>query len=144
MVLAGIDLTYSEAVLSRILGTDEVGTPSFAITQLSVLRLDVEYRTWSITQLTATLDMGQPVIAFVTTNFLDHWEIATAHAVVIVGIETGQRVWIHDPFLPVGPTAVSWDGMLAAWFEFEYRGATLKSQKFSSLLNFLRKVLARD
>ncbi|MEZ4866772.1 MAG: C39 family peptidase [Caldilineaceae bacterium] len=145
MVLARIGLTYSEPELSKILGTDDdVGTPTFAITKLSSLGLDVDYRMWSIMQLAVTLTAGHPVIAFVQTEFLDHWRDATAHAVVIVGMEIEQRFWIHDPILATGPTAVSWDGMLAAWFEFAHRGATLQRKKHFSLFDLLRKVVNRD
>ena len=93
MVLARIGLAYSEAELSQVLGTDEVGTPSFAVTKLSQVRLDVDYR---------------------------------------------------NPILSTGPTAVSWDGMLAAWFEFAYRGATLQRKKRFSLVDWVRKGINRD
>ncbi len=145
MVLASMGLAYSEAKLSHVLGTtEEVGTPSFAVTKLAQLSQNVDYRVWSIAQLATTLANNDPVIAFVKTQFLDHWEVATAHAVVIVGIEIEQRFWIHDPILPTGPTAVSWDGMLAAWFEFAHRGATLQRKKQFSLFNLIRKVVSRD
>jgi ABC-type bacteriocin/lantibiotic exporter with double-glycine peptidase domain len=144
MILTKMGLTYSELKLSQMLGTDEVGTPSFAVTNLSQLRLDVDYRIWSTAQLAVTLAHNYPVIAFVQAQFLDHWKVATSHAVVFVGMEIKQRFWIHDPILPTGPTAVSWDGMLAAWFEFAYHGATLQRKKRFSFLDWVRKVVARD
>jgi ABC-type bacteriocin/lantibiotic exporter with double-glycine peptidase domain len=144
MVLAGIGKSYSESKLSQVLATDEAGTPSFAITKLSKLSLDVDYRIWSVAQLAVTLTDHHLVIAFVQAGFLDHWEVDAAHAVVIVGIEIDRCFWLHDPVLAVGPTAVSWDGMLAAWFEFAYRGATLQRKKQFSLVDWVRKVVNRD
>jgi hypothetical protein len=40
--------------------------------------------------------------------------------------EENQRYWLHDPALPDGPTSVLWQGLLAAWAEFGYRGARLR------------------
>lgn len=65
MVLTEMGLTYSELELSQVLGTDEVGTPSFAVTNLSQLRLDVDYRIWSTAQVAVALVHNYPVIAFV-------------------------------------------------------------------------------
>ena len=48
-----------------------------------------------------------------------------AHAVVIVGVEEGRHFWINDPAKQQAPLAVSWGGLLAAWAEFDYRGAAL-------------------
>lgn len=126
MVLAHLGLEYSESELGRVLGVREFGTPSFAIWQLASLGLEVTYREWSIPQLLEALDAGRPVIAFVRTGLLDYWRQDVAHAVVIVGIEVGQTFWLHDPVLPAGPSSVSWNGLLAAWAEFAYRGATIE------------------
>lgn len=126
MVLAYIGLQFSEDELSRVLGTTDFGTPAFAITQLAKLKVRVDYRVWSVAQLSLTLENDRPVIAFVQTQFLDYWQSDAQHAVVLVGVEPHQRIWVHDPDLPDGPTPVSWDGFLAAWFEFDQRGATIQ------------------
>ena len=63
------------------------------------------------------------MILFLRTRFLDHWQHDVAHAVVVMGYEENQRFWLHDPAFRQGPTAVSWEGLLAAWAEFGYRGA---------------------
>lgn len=44
---------------------------------------------------------------------------------VVVGAEEGQQFWLHDPALSAGPVSVSWNGLLAAWAEFGYRGALI-------------------
>jgi ABC-type bacteriocin/lantibiotic exporter with double-glycine peptidase domain len=125
MVLAYLGLERSETEISRILGAQEFGTPSFAVQRLTTLGLRVIYREWSIPQLLDALDAGQPVILFVRTGMLDHWQEDVAHAVVAVGAEERERFWLHDPALPTGPTVVSWNGLLAAWAEFGYRGAAI-------------------
>ncbi len=68
------------------------------------------------------------MLAFVRTQFLDYWQEDVAHAVVIVDAEPDQIFWIHDPALAAGPIATLWDGLLAAWAEFSYRGATINSR----------------
>lgn len=126
MLLAYLGIERSEAEVGQMLGAQEYGTPSFAIQRLLVaLGVQVTYRQWSLPELTAALTSKQPVIIFVRTGFLDHWTKDVAHAVVIVGVEKGQRFWINDPARERAPLAVSWDGLLAAWAEFDYRGATL-------------------
>lgn len=126
MVLASLGLEHSESQISQILGAREFGTPSFAVQRLTTLGLQVIYREWSIPQLLAALDARQPVILFVRTGLLDYWREDVAHAVVVVGVEESQHFWLHDPALSTGPLVVSWNGLLAAWAEFGYRGATIR------------------
>ncbi len=125
MVLSYLGLEYSEDEISRTLGSQEFGTPSSAVEKLTTLDLQVVYREWSIPQLLSSLNTEQPIILFVRTGFLDHWQEDVAHAVVVVGAEENQRFWLHDPALPTGPLSVSWNGLLAAWAEFGYRGASI-------------------
>jgi len=44
---------------------------------------------------------------------------------VLVGANQDQNFWVHDPVQLTGPITVSWHGLLAAWSEFNYRGAIL-------------------
>jgi ABC-type bacteriocin/lantibiotic exporter with double-glycine peptidase domain len=125
MVLAYLGLELTEAEVSQTLGAQEFGTPSFAVQQLTALNVQVTYREWSVAQLLDALRAKAPVLVFVRTAFLDHWTNDVAHAVVIVGATENQQFWIHDPAWPAGPQAVSWDGLLAAWAEFSYRGAVI-------------------
>jgi hypothetical protein len=126
MVLAYLGLEHSEAQVSQILGAREFGTPSFAVRRLAALGLPVVYREWSIPQLLVALDARQPIILFVRTGLLDYWREDVAHAVVAVGAAEDQQFWLHDPALPTGPVVVSWNGLLAAWAEFGYRGAVIR------------------
>jgi hypothetical protein len=66
------------------------------------------------------------MIAFVRTQFLDYWQEDVAHAVVIVGAEPEDLFWVHDPAFATGPVTTLWNGLLAGWAEFSYRGATLR------------------
>lgn len=125
MVLAYWGLQRSEAAIRRVLGTRAFGTPSFAVERLRELGVQVVYREWTIPQWLTALDAGQPVILFLRTGFLDYWQEDVAHAVVAVGYEENHRAWLHDPALPTGPVAASWNGTLAAWAEFGYRGAAI-------------------
>jgi ABC-type bacteriocin/lantibiotic exporter with double-glycine peptidase domain len=125
MVLAYWGIERSEAEVRRVLGSRSFGTPSYAVERLSRWGMHVRYSEWSISQLIQFFGSRVPVIVFVRTAFLDHWQYDVAHAVVLVGCEENQRFWMHDPALPAGPTAVSWPGTLAAWAEFGYRGAAI-------------------
>jgi ABC-type bacteriocin/lantibiotic exporter with double-glycine peptidase domain len=125
MVLAHCGLEFAEDKVSQVLGAQEFGVPSFAVVRLATLNLQVTYREWSTPQLLANLHAETPMIVFVRTAFLDHWTEDVAHAIVVVGAVENQQFWIHDPALPTGPVAVSWDGLLAAWTEFGCRGAVI-------------------
>lgn len=125
MVVAHLGIALSEAEINQALGARDFGTPSFAIQKLASLGFQVIYREWSIPQTVDTLRDGTPIIVFVRTAFLEYWGRDVAHAVVLVDVEENQRFWLYDPALSAGPTAVSWDGLLAAWAEFGYRGALI-------------------
>lgn len=129
MVLAYLGIKRSEAQVRKVLGAEEWGTPTFAIQRLASAKLEVIYREWSITELLSALTAGQPVIVFVRTGFLGYYTEDFAHALVVVGADPEQQFWIHDPGQPSGPITVSWNGLLAAWAEFGYRGAALLSKK---------------
>ena len=126
MVPAYWGLQRSEAEIRRLLGARTFGTPSFAVQRLAQWGAQVLYREWSMAQLLNALEDKQPVIIFLRTAFLDHWHQDVAHAVVLAGCEENLRFRLHDPALPNGPLAVSWNGTLAAWAEFDYRGAAIR------------------
>lgn len=129
MVLSYLELERDEADLSQILGTKRYGTPSFAIEQLSDPDIEVIYQEWSVAELLSMLDAGHPVIVFVRTVFLDYYQEDFAHALVIVGADPDKHFQVQDPAQPSGPMEVSWDGLLAAWSEFDYQGAVLKKRQ---------------
>ncbi len=125
MVLSGSGIDLSFAQIFTALGAKPFGTPSFAVQRLHVLGLQVDYRPRTLVDALKDIQQRHPIICFVRTQFLDHWDKDVAHAVVVVEIEPQQRFWIHDPWLADGPMPVSWDGFLAAWTEFDFRSVTL-------------------
>jgi ABC-type bacteriocin/lantibiotic exporter with double-glycine peptidase domain len=125
MVVAQLGRDLSESEIAQVLGAHDYGTPSYAIRQLSSIGFQVEYREWSIQQTLDLLQSGTPLIIFVRTAFLEYWSKDVAHAIVLVQAEEHQSFSVHDPALSKGPLTVSWDGVLAAWAEFGYRGAAI-------------------
>ena len=91
--------------------------------------IKVIYQEWSVAELLSMLDAGHPVIVFVRTVFLDYYQEDFAHALVIVGAAPDKHFQVQDPAQPSGPMEVSWDGLLAAWSEFDYQGAVLKKRQ---------------
>lgn len=129
MILNYLGVQSDEVSLSKILGTKPYGTPSFAIKRLRNSDIEVIYQEWSVAELSLMLEAGHPVIVFVRTVFLDYYQEDFAHALVIVGIVSGQRFKVQDPAQSIGPLDVSWDGLLAAWSEFDYQGAVLQRRQ---------------
>ena len=128
MVLAYLGLDKSEQAIGKQIDAKPFGTPNFAVRKLSDWQLLVDYREWSIEELGVALANKRPIIIFVRTGFLEYWQEDFAHAIVIVGLAQDKQFWVHDPGQPHGPIAVSWNGLLAAWAEFSYRGATISSR----------------
>jgi hypothetical protein len=95
MILAGQGLQRSEAEITKIIGAQAHGAPSFSVMRLQSSRLRVEYRSWSVIDVLNAIGSGTPIIAFVRTQFLDYWQEDVAHAVVIVGAEPEDLIWVH-------------------------------------------------
>lgn len=125
MVLAYWGMVYTEAEISKAMDARPYGTPSFFIQKLQSRELNVVYRAWSPREVVQSVTNSKPMIAFVRSGFLDYSTADFAHAIVVVGIEPQNWYWVNDPAQPTAPLKVSWDGMMAAWAEFDYRGAML-------------------
>lgn len=125
MMLAHSAVLLSESEVAKVLEAKSYGAPSFAIKKLRKLGFTVNYREWSITEVTTALAGNKPVLVFVRTGFLEYWHEDVAHALIIVGIESERQFWVNGTARKEAPLAVSWDGLLAAWGEFGYRGATV-------------------
>ena len=126
MVLANLGIQKREKELSRIFDTQSHGTPASRVTRLTSINVAVDYHTREISKLPQILADNTPIIAPVRTRDLGYWEIDVAHAVVIVGLELERFFWIHDPHLATGPVQVLWNGLLAGWVEYDYKGATIR------------------
>lgn len=59
----------AEIEVSRVLGTQEFGAPSFAVQRLVALNLKVTHREWSTSQLLEALEAKTLVLVFVRTRF---------------------------------------------------------------------------
>ena len=129
MLLAYSGVLLPESEVAKVLEAESYGAPSFAIKKLHKLGFSVDYREWSVTEVTTALAGNKPVLVFVRTGFLEYWQEDIAHALIVVGVEPDRQFWVNDPTRDDGPMAVSWDGLLAAWGEFGYRGATVSRSK---------------
>ena len=128
MVLHYLGMELEEATIGRTLGAKPYGTPSSAILRLNDAGLEVIYQRWSTAEVAVMLQTGHPIIVFVRTIFLGYYHQDFAHAVVIVASDAERHFFVQDPAQPAGPTKVHWDGLLAAWAEFDYYGAVIRRQ----------------
>ena len=115
-----------EKELCRLLDAQPHGTPASRVNRLTTLNVSVDHRERKSSELPSLFAANIPLIASVRTRDLGYWKIDAAHAVVIVGIEPERFFWIHDSSLAKGPVQVIWNGLLAGWVEYDYKGATIQ------------------
>ncbi len=127
MVLAGLGDDVPELRLADVMGSYWFGTPASRVLRLSSLGYKVTYERASFGHLRTHLAQQLPCIVFVRTAALPYWDEDVPHAVVVVGVED-RTVYLHDPALDVGPTAVDMDFFLLAWAELDNYCATLIPQ----------------
>ena len=108
--------------------TTEIGTPARNITNLNSRGFEVVYQEGSLQFLASTLQQGQPCIAFVYTIDLPYWQVNTAHAVVLAGLEQDSIV-IYDPAFADAPMVTSIGDFMLAWSHFDYAVAVLTPKK---------------
>lgn len=89
--------------------------------------MSVEYSEGSMAALREMIASKTPLIALVRTSDLPHWPIATNHAVVVTGYETGE-ILMNDPSFADHPLKVSAEAFELAWMAFDYRYAVISSQ----------------
>ena len=117
MVLAHQGRYFSEDALAALLKTKDFGTPISNAVRLKQWGLSIEVGPCTENRLRAELLEGRPIIARVWTAMLDYWGVETSHVVVVVGFDD-EGVYLNDPATEIWPIHVSWNGFLAAWFEF--------------------------
>lgn len=125
MVLAYNGLTLDEEAIARRLKTKDFGTPISNVLLLKQWRPEIELGSFSEDRLKTELTGGRPVIARVWTAMLHYWEVDTSHVVVVVGFDE-QNVFVNDPATETWPVQVSWNGFLAAWFEFNQTAIVIR------------------
>lgn len=129
MVLSYWGIRRTQDRLARLLHTiPGAGTPGSRLRQLAVRNVDIYYGSGLIDDLRSALVQEIPPIALVNTKHFTHWQIETAHAVVVTAMDE-QRVLINDPGMTQGQTPVGLDDFFLAWDEM------------ASLYGLIRKIL---
>lgn len=125
MVLAYWGIERDQSDLARQLRLiPRAGVPGSHVRWLASDRLDVTYRSGNLADLTAALDQGVPPILLVHTSQLPYWNQATAHAIVLLGIEPApsvaegnDQVVLNDPGASQAPVRASLSDLMLAWDE---------------------------
>jgi ABC-type bacteriocin/lantibiotic exporter with double-glycine peptidase domain len=125
MLLAALGRPASTRTIAALLGTMPFGTPFFHIARLRRLGVAAETRQATPALLEALLAGGTPAIVWLQTGQLPYWREDVDHAVVVVGIDA-ETVWLHDPDLPQGPTAVPRADFELAWLDADEWLATIQ------------------
>ena len=106
------------------MGSYEFGTPASRITRLRRWGYRVEFGPATIDDLRTQLELGWYPIVFVRADFLPWADFGGFHALV-VGEVTENTVYVFDPALDDGPTALSLGELLLAWEEFDCLAAMI-------------------
>jgi hypothetical protein len=134
MVLAFLHVPLSYNRIIQILGTTAAGTPFRRLERLHSSGVKVVRGEGSLLSLQAYVTSGFPLIVDVHTAELPYWQVrtdipenekATAHAVVVVGIE-GEMVYLHDPDMDQALQVVNAGDFELAWLMRDYRYAVLQ------------------
>lgn len=126
MVLAHLGISRTQDAIAKTLGLNPpYGTRHSNIKKLASARIKVTYEAGDLADLRRWLDQRTPVIVFVQAGDLPHWSGQHfQHAVVVVEIEA-QTVYVMDPALDSGPTAVDEAAFMLAWSWMDYYYAAL-------------------
>jgi len=127
MVLAYLGREIDYALLLELLGIRPFGAPAGNIRLLADLGLVVVYSKTHTTGLKAMLQQGHPVIVFVRTDQIPHWEYGTDHAILVVGYDE-RHFYVNDPYHSQAPIAVSSGDFELAWLERDYSYALVTPQ----------------
>jgi len=111
--------------LARWFGTSSIGTPAKNITALTKFGFEVTVKDGSLELLRDLLLNNVPAILFVRTSDLPYWQVDTAHAIVIAGLDV-DTVYIFDPAFEDTPKSVPIEEMMLAWSYFDYTLAIIK------------------
>ncbi len=125
MVLAYMNFPVTYKRLLKLLRIQWFGAPSFNIRFLTKLGLIVIYKQGTLAELYHHLAQNRPCIVFVKTHDLPYWDIATDHAVVVVGMDD-QYIYLNDPEFNLAPIQVSHGDFDLAWFERQELYAVLR------------------
>lgn len=118
MVLTYQDRAVRYRQLLKLLGTKEFGTPFSNLRNLERLGVTVHVETGSLEFLYAFLCDNVPIIASVQTSEFPHWNEASDHAVVVVGMNDSY-LFINDPAFDTAPILVPHGDFDLAWLAQE-------------------------
>lgn len=117
MVLAYWGIERNQAELARQLQmVPGAGTPGNRVGLLASDTLDVFYGQGEVSDLQAALHRGIPPIVLVHTGELPYWDVAMAHAVVLLAMDETEVV-INDPGITQAELRVSLGDFQLAWDE---------------------------
>ena len=117
MVLAHLGIDRDQAELAQALQMiPGAGTPGNRIRLLASTSLDVFYGQGELSDLAAALERGIAPIVLVYTTELPYWTLATAHAVVLLGLDEDQAI-VNDPGMADAPTHIPLGDFELAWDE---------------------------
>ena len=124
-VLTYADDSRSEKALMALLDVDPAfGAPASRLLRLSRWGYQVDYDSFSLPLLRASLVRNIPPIVLIKTGFLTYWTENAAHACVLVGLDE-TSAFVNDPWLSSGPQAISLVEFMAAWAEVDYLAAMI-------------------
>ncbi|MFO7631725.1 MAG: C39 family peptidase [Caldilinea sp.] len=128
MVLAFYGRTVDHTWLRQVLDSSPIGTPGFKVRNLEPHGYEVTYASATDERvLLQALVSGAPPIALILTANLSYWDIETAHAVVIVGID-GELVIVNDPAHSASSQRIARNEFMLAWSDFDYLYALVRPQ----------------
>ena len=114
----GIQADYDK--LAKIVRSRWFGTPFGHIRYLDSLGLSVVHGYHGDIDLFArNIEIGLPVLVNVQTIGWPHWQgEVTYHAVVVLGCDqTGEVIYIHDPFFTEAPIELNLTQFMIGWQE---------------------------
>jgi len=127
MALAFLSVAAPQTRIAAVLGhIHGAGTPAPNVRRLEAFGVQVECRDGGrITDLDRALSDGHVPIVFPRTGELPYWEHDTAHAVVVVGVESGA-LYVNDPAFDLAPICVPRGDFELAWDEFGCQWALVR------------------
>ncbi len=126
MVLAYWNIERRQQALARQLHMiPDAGTPASHIRLLSSDVLQVTYREGTLTDLRRALMQSAPPILLVHTGELPYWNVATAHAVVLLE-PTDNSAMLNDPGVDEAPIEVRLGDLQLAWDRMANLYATIR------------------
>jgi len=128
MVLAYFGDVRTEAEVRSLLDTQPDGTRVRNVMRLSTPAFEVYLRPSTLVELQQALTDQQPPIVFLKSGPLEYWSMDTAHAAVLVGLDSTTAV-LNDPHFAASPQTTSLQSFQTAWSEVTQHAAFIRPRK---------------